>query len=267
LALTPAQALKNSTRGSLPSFSFPEVPVDASRHVASGTGLYTTIGYLVVVAGALVAAISSMGVALVLMAIGAIVGWFQARKVRALIRGSGVQVSAAQLPELHAVVESFSRRLGLDAPPEVYIVEASVQNGFAVKLGKKNLILLTDDMVWGALQSRDPQALGFIVGHELAHVALNHTGSIRSILRTMFKPLARADEFSSDNVASQLVGDPQIAIHGLTLLTVGPQLMGYINDEALLQQVREVCADGLSKKAERNLSHPLLLRRIGNLTH
>jgi Zn-dependent protease with chaperone function len=265
LARAPAQALRASDQASLPSFDFPTAPVEARQHVASGTGLYTTLGYILLVIGTLATALASAGISLVVFAIGAIVAWFQSRRIRALIRGSGVQVSPAQLPELYSLVESFSRRLGMAHPPEVYIVEENVQNGFAVKLGKKDLILLTDDMVWGALASRDPRALGFIVGHELAHVALGHTGSIRSGIRTMFRPLARADELSSDNVATQLVGDPQIAIHGLTLLTVGPQLLMYINDEALLQQAREVCADSLSKKAERNLTHPLLLRRIGNL--
>jgi Zn-dependent protease with chaperone function len=236
--------------------------VQASKHVASGTTLYLVLGYLLLGFGALVTALVSWGM---LIAIGMIVGWFQARRARAYIRGSGVQVSPAQLPELYSMVESFSRRLGMTETPEVYIVEESIQNGFAVKLGKRNIILLTDDIVWGALASRDPRALGFIVGHELAHIALGHTGSARGGIRTMLRPLARADEFSADNVAAQLVGDPQIAFHGLTLLTVGPQLLKFINDEALLQQVREVCATGLSKKAERNLTHPLLLRRIGNL--
>lgn len=253
------------SQASLPSFDFPEVAVNPQRHVASGTGLYTFLGYLIVAVFTVVTALTTMGFSLVVIAIGAIGGWLQARKVRALIRGSGLRVSATQLPELHAMVESFARRLGMSNSPEVYIVEESVQNGFAVKLGKKDLILLTDDMVWGALASRDPRALGFVVGHELAHVALGHTGSIRSAIRAMFRPLARADEFSSDNVAAKLVGDPEIAVHGLTLLTVGPQLLAYINDEALMEQVREVCSDSLSKKAERNLTHPLLLRRIGNV--
>ncbi|HEX8820681.1 MAG TPA: M48 family metallopeptidase [Archangium sp.] len=265
LSRSPAQALTTSPQGSLPSFDFPNVSVQASKHVASGTTLYTLLGYLLLAVGTLVAALTTMGISLVLMVIGAIIAWFQARKVRALIRGSGVQVSPAQLPELYAMVESFSRRLGMANTPEVYIVEQNVQNGFAVKLGKKDLLLLTDDMVWGALASHDPRALGFIVGHELAHIALGHTGSARSAIRAMFRPLSRADELSSDNVAAQLVGDPRIAIHGLTLLTVGPQLLKFINEEALFEQVREVCANGLSKKAERNLTHPLLLRRIGNL--
>lgn len=260
-----ALALRNSAQAALPSFDFPLEPVEARRHVASGTALYTTLGYVVVTLFLLVMVLASSGIFLVVLGIGAIIGWFQARKVRAYIRGSGVQVSATQLPELHALVESFSGRLGMSSAPEVYIVEENVQNAFAVKLGKKNIILLTDDMVWGALQSRDPRALGFIVGHELAHIALNHTGTLRSSMRTTFRPLARADELSSDNVAAQLVGDARIAIHGMALLTVGPQLLPYINEEALLQQAREVSADGLSKKAERSLTHPLLMRRIGNL--
>jgi Zn-dependent protease with chaperone function len=265
LSRSPAQSLTGNAQSSLPSFDFPNVPVDASQHVASGTSLYTVLGYLVLGIGVVVMAFSTMFIGLVFLAIGAIVSWFQARKVRAYIRGSGVHVSPTQLPELYAMVESFSRRLGMAQAPEVYIVEENVQNGFAVKLGKKNLVLLTDDMVWGALASRDPRALGYIVAHELAHIALGHTGSARSTIRAMFRPLSRADEFSADNVAAQLVGDPRIAIHGLTLLTVGPQLLKFINDEALLQQAREVCSNSLSKKAERNLTHPLLLRRIGNL--
>lgn len=140
-----------------------------------------------------------------------------------------------------------------------------MQNGFAVKLGKRELVLLTDDVIWGALQSRDPHALGFVVGHELGHIALGHTGAFRSMLSTAFKPLSRADELSRDNVAAKLVGNVDIAVHGVTLLTVGPQLLAYLNDEALLTQAQQVCADRLSKKAEKKLTHPLLLRRIGNL--
>ncbi len=266
LSRAPAQAvMKHASQASLPTFDFPDTAVNPKRHVASGTGLYTTLGYLILGIVTLVTALTTMGISLMVIGIGAIIAWFQARKVRALIRGSGVQVSPTQLPELHAMVESFAQRLGMKSTPEVYLVEENVQNGFAVKLGKKDLVLLTDDMVWGALASRDPRTLGFVVAHELAHIALGHTGSIRSAIRAMFRPLSRADEFSSDNVATALVGDPEIAVHGLTLLTVGPQLLAYINDEALMEQVREVCSDSLSKKAERNLTHPLLLRRIGNV--
>ena len=265
IPMPPAQVSRHAGAQVMPSLRFPSESVTPSQHIASGTSRYTALGYLALVAGVLVAAAGSMGAALLLIPIGLLVQYFQAKKVRALIRGSGVQVSPQQLPQLYAVVEQFSLRLGLKEVPEVYIVEASMQNGFAVKLGKRDIVLLTDDVVWGALQSKDPHALGFVIGHELAHIALGHTGSVRGMLRTAFKPLSRADEFSCDNVACALVGNADIAVHGVTLLTVGPQLLAYLNDEALLAQARQVCSDKLSKQAERQLTHPLLLRRIGNL--
>jgi Zn-dependent protease with chaperone function len=268
IPMPPPQPLaKHAGAQVMPSFTFPSGSVTPSEHVAASTSLYTMLGYAAVAVGVIVAAASSMGMALLLIPIALIVQHFQAKSVRALIRGSGVQVSPVQLPQLYAVIEQFSQRLGLKEVPEVYIVEESMQNGFAVKLGKRDIVLLTDDVVWGALQSRDPHALGFVVGHELGHIAMGHTGLVRSMLRTAFKPLSRADELSCDNVASALVGNPDIAVHGVMLLTVGPQLLSYINDAALLAQAQQVCADKLSKKAERKLTHPLLLRRIGNLKH
>ncbi len=249
----------------MPALTFPGAAVTPAAHVASGTSRYTLLGYAALLVGILAAAAGSMGMALLLIPIGLVIQHFQAKTVRALIRGSGVQVSPIQLPQLYAVVEQFAQRLGLKEVPEVYIVEESVQNGFAVKLGKRDLLLLTDDAVWGALQSKDPHALGFIVGHELAHIALGHTGVLRNMLRAAFKPLSRADELSCDNVAAELVGNDDLAIQGLALLTVGPQLMPYLDLAALIAQADQVCADTSSKKAERRLTHPLLLRRIGNL--
>jgi Zn-dependent protease with chaperone function len=249
----------------LPPLRFGDAPVDATQQVAAGTNRYLVVGYVAVVVGLLVATVASMGAFLGLLLMGAIAAWFQMRRARALIRGSGLAVGPAQLPEVHHVVEQFAKRLGLKETPEVYIVEDSVQNGFAVKIGKKNTILLTDDVVWGALQSRDPRALGFIIGHELAHFALNHTGALRGTVRNMFPPLKRADEFSADNVAAALVGDARVAVHGLAVLTVGPQLLHYLNDEALLEQAREVDGLKLSKKVEKTMTHPLILRRIANV--
>lgn len=245
-----------------PSLAFGGAPVDPRAHIHPGTGWRVMLGWLVVVFGAIAIAAMTMGVGLIGLIIAPIAAWFQAKKARALIRGSGVEVSSDQLPFLHRCVSDFARRLGMKEAPEVYVVESALQNGFAVKLGKKNIVLLTDDVVWGALQSKDPRALGFVIGHELAHVALGHTDGVRGALRTMFRPLSRCDEHTCDAVATALVGDRHVAVHGLTVLTVGPQLLRYLNEDALLRQAREVAADKLTTKAEKGLTHPLLLRRI-----
>ncbi len=262
--VVPAQPRPTGAQA-MPTFSYPSAPVTPAEHIAKGTGKYVLLGYVALAIAILVATAGSAGMALLLIPIGLIAQHLQAKTVRALIRGSGVQVTPSQMPQLYAVVERFAQRLGMKEVPEVYIVEAAVQNGFAVKLGKRDLVLLTDDVVWGALQSRDPHAIGFVIGHELAHVALGHTGALRGMLRTAFKPLSRADELTCDNVAAALVGNADIAVHGVTLLTVGPQLLAYLNDAALLEQAEAVCSDKYSKKAEKKLTHPLLLKRIGNL--
>jgi Zn-dependent protease with chaperone function len=251
--------------GKLPKLEFPTDSVDPSQYLTPGAGFYAVLGWVALAGVLLLTAVTTMGMGLIAFAIGAIAAFFTAKRVRAYIRGSAVAVSPEQMPELHAVVQEMAQRLGMQETPELYIAEDAVANGFAVKLGKKNIVLLTDDAVWGALASPNPKALGFIIGHELAHIALGHTGMIRSMMRNVMRPLARLDEMSADNVAKALVGDSKAAVQGLALLTVGPQLLRHLNMDALEQQAREVASSKLSKKAERNLTHPLLMRRIDNM--
>lgn len=248
-----------------PSLDFGSSTVNAAAHVAPGTDWRAALGWVLVGGGLLIATISSMGGILLLLAFGAIVGWFQARRIRALVNGQAVRIDASQLPQLDACIQSFSSRLNLKQVPEVYMLEDGAVNGFALKLAGKDMMLLTDDAVWGALQSKNPRSLGFIVGHELAHVALGHTGYLRSIIRAVFPPLRRLDELSADNVAAELVGDSQVAFDGIKLLTVGPQMSHFINDDALRAQAEAVVANRLSAKVEKTMTHPLLMRRLHNV--
>jgi Zn-dependent protease with chaperone function len=261
----PVPAQQTQAVTPFPELVFATNPVDPKKLLSKGTGFYSTLGWLMLIAWACILTAATMGVGLLMLLVSPIVEAFRWKKVRALIRGQGVQVSSDQFPELHRTVEAFARRLGMKEVPEVYVVEDSMQNGFAVKLGTKDIIMLTDDVISGALRSGDPRALGFVVGHELAHVALGHTKTLRGIMRTVFKALSRADELTADNVATALIGDARVAVKGITLLTVGPQLMPHLNPAALERQAREVVADKNSKKAEKRLSHPLLLRRIHNV--
>lgn len=115
------------------------------------------------------------------------------------------------------------------------------------------------------LRSGDNQTLTFILGHEMAHHALGHTGLFRSGLARSFKKLSRLDEFSCDAIAHALVGDKQVSTRAIALLATGPQLYPFLNLGALLQQAQQVVTDKNSKKAERRLTHPLLLHRLSRL--
>ena len=131
-----------------------------------------------------------------------------------------------------------------------------------MRIGGRKVIMLIDDVVEACLRSGDPQTLAFVLGHEMAHHALGHTGLIRTALTKYNKKLARLDEFSCDAIANQLVGNPTVSAKALTTLLTGPQLLKFVNLNQLFTQAEDIANDKNSVKAERQLSHPLLLRRI-----
>ena len=243
-------------------------PVDARQHVAPGTGLHSFLGWAgLLIFGPLAAialAFITYGIALVVWLVAGIMYFGKIKRARAAIRGSALEVGPNQFPEVHARVQEFSARLGLKQPPEVYIIEDNMQNAYAMKFGSRMCVVLIDDVVHGA-KSRSDEALDFIVAHELAHHALGHTGLLRSTIRAHYKTLSRLDEISCDAVAHALVADREAALEAMTLLLVGPFLFDRVNLDALRQQAESVIADKHSKRAERSMTHPLLLRRYARL--
>jgi Zn-dependent protease with chaperone function len=206
--------------------------------------------------------LGSFGFILFALALGWLVDALFGKRILARLRGSSLQLGPAQLPELDRCAREFSQRLGLKEAPMVLVMESSDINAFALKAGKRRCVLLMDDAVWASLEAGLPDALRFVVAHELAHHALGHTGALRAYLGAMLPQLSRLDELSADAVALQLVGTREAAYEGMMMLTVGPQLLKYTNREQLLQQAAEIAADSNTRKAERPLRHPLLLRRL-----
>jgi Zn-dependent protease with chaperone function len=250
--------------------SFPEISiagskVDPKQCIEPGTTGVLIGAFLIATLGTLVGILLTYGILLVVLIFYPLFSWYFHKKATALLHGSGVRVGDRQFPQIHRCVETFKERLGLTKEVDVYIVEAKILNAAAVRYGKKNAILLTDDIIHGCLASGNPQALSFIIGHELAHIALNHNGVFRSWMAQHMKKLGRLDESSCDTVALMLVGNKDIAYHGLLMLTVGYALLPFVNTDSIIAQAQEVALNKYSKKAERTLTHPLLLNRLHRL--
>jgi len=245
-----------------PQVSIPGNKVDPKRCVQPGTGAALFWAFFIAIAGTLLGIVVSYGILLLAFIFYPLVAFYLHKKAAALIHGSGVRVSAAQFPEIHRCVEIFKERLGVTKEVETYIVECNTLNAAAVKYGKKNVILLTDDLIHGSLNSGNPQAVAFVLAHELAHIALNHNSLFRSWMARHMKKLGRLDEYSADAVALTLVGNKTIAFNGLLMLTVGHALLPFVNPESIVQQAQEVAQNKYSKQAERDLTHPLLLNRL-----
>ena len=236
--------------------------VDAKRHVEAGTGLSLFGAFFIATIAMLFGILVSYGILLIGLLIYPFYAWYLSKRSMALIHGSGVHVAEKQFPEIHRCVSDFKERLEIRQDVSVYIVDANVMNAFAVRYGKKNVVLLTNNLIHGCISSGHPQALAFVIGHELAHISLNHNGMFRLWLSQHWKKLGRLNEYSADSVATALVGDRTIAFYGLLLLTVGYTLLPHVNPESILRQAQEVAQNKYSKKAERTLTHPLLLNRL-----
>jgi Zn-dependent protease with chaperone function len=243
----------------LPQLCAPGDPVDASACVEPRTGVALAISGVLALLGCLLLVLSVYG-ALIALALTA-VEYFAIRRARTILRGSALRVGPSQFPELHTCVESHAQRLSLDELPEVFVIDAAEVNGFALRLGRRNGIFLTDEAVAGCLEGRSPGALSFVVAHELAHLALGHQRWWRRHL-ARFRWLSRLDECTADNVACELVGSSDSAQDGILLLVAGPRLLAYVDREAARSQAAEVAGEPASRRAERSLTHPLVLRRL-----
>ena len=248
--------------GQFPSIVIEGDEIKAKQYVEKGTGLAVFGAGIVALLGSLVGIAVTYGIGLIVILFYPLFAWYVRKKALATIHGSGVLVSETQFPEIQQCMLTFKQRLGIKKDVAIYIVETNIVNALAVKYGKKNVILLTDDLIHGCLASNNPSALSFIIAHELGHIALNHNGVFRSWMAQHLKKLGRLDEYSADSVATALVDDRSIAYTGLLLLTVGYALLPYVNPESIMTQAEEVANNKYSKKAERTLTHPLLLNRL-----
>jgi Zn-dependent protease with chaperone function len=236
--------------------------VNAKDHEVAGTALHSILAWTVWGICVLVLLLTTWGVGALAFLVAWMLDFIVRRRVMASLRASCLELGPQQLPEVYACAQVYAQRLGLKETPRIFIAEGSAMNAASLRVGARKVVLLVDDVVWGALKAGDPRALSFVLAHELAHHALGHTGGVRRYLSQVYRKLSRLDEFSCDAVAFQLVGEREAAYNGLIMLMVGPQLLPFVNRDQLFKQAQEADADKHTLRAERVHTHPFLARRI-----
>lgn len=161
------------------------------------------------------------------------------------IRANGVRVGPAQYPELNRMIENFSGRLGIERP-EVYLMQDSMWNAFAARLGNRRVVVLLSGAVDSLLLDGEDDDLAFLVGHELGHIAAGHLEWKHRLLRLgAWVPWVapwhrRCMELTCDRIAIACCGDGAIALRGLCGMTVGGLMASRTNIDAAIAQWREV---------------------------
>jgi Zn-dependent protease with chaperone function len=93
---------------------------------------------------------------------------------RASVRGTAVELSQRQFPELYRTAEDFARKLGLRRRPELFLANGNgTLNAFAAQATGYDYVVLSNEL-FANLHDNNRDGLRFIVGHEIGHIRLHH---------------------------------------------------------------------------------------------
>lgn len=182
------------------------------------------------------------------------------------VRGNGVRVSDRQFPELNAMAEQHSRRLGMETPAIFVLQSGGVLNAFATRFLGRNFVILYSDVL--ALAShKGEKAVSFVLGHELGHVRRKHMTRRALLYPAMIFPFlggaySRACEYTCDRFGNAL--EPEGGVDGLLVLAAGRDLYNQVNSSEFIRQ-RETERGFFVRFAEILSTHPNLPKRVAAL--
>jgi Zn-dependent protease with chaperone function len=215
--------------------------------------------------------ISLFGIGVVFIALALLVGHCL---LMAHVLGNGVRVGPQQLPELWARIETASRKLGMDKPPEAYVLQSGgLLNAFATKILSRRFIIIYSDLLEACGLDTDelgrPNELDFVIGHEIGHLAAGHVGMRWFLLPSFFVPLlgsaySRACEYSCDRCGHAVVGDLTVSSRALAILAAGPRAARRMSLDAFVDQRRDTRRFWMAV-FELNSTHPFLSKRVAAL--
>jgi len=196
-----------------------------------------------------------------------LMAWYAHGVALGRVRGNAIRVSDKQFPQLYRLTVAHARRLDLKEVPAVYVLQSGgLLNAFATRFSGRDFVVINSDVLELALDQGEA-AVGFIVGHELAHLWRGHLRHRWLTLPGRFLPYlgsaySRACEYTCDRVGAAC--QPEGAISGLLALAAGKQLHPHV-------EVREFAAQAQKdqsfwiRRAELMSSHPLLTKRVDAL--
>lgn len=123
------------------------------------------------------------------------------------MRVNGVRMSPTQFPEGYRMVQEAAGRFDMKTVPDAFVVLGNGQiNAFASGHGFRRFVVVYADLFEVGGAARQPDALAFIIGHEVGHIAAGHVSYWRQIgmflvpfLPFLGNALIRSQEYTADN--------------------------------------------------------------------
>ena len=173
-----------------------------------------------------------------------IILWVARAMLYAKLRATAVQMSPTQFPEGYRMVVEAARQFGLRRVPDAYVTMGNGQiNAFAAGHGYRRFVVVHSDLFEIGGRARDPEALRFVIGHEVGHLAAGHISMLRLLFVTLGlnvplvgKALVRAQEYTADNHGYAYA--PEGVPGAMGVLSGGKYLGAEVNTHALRDRSR-----------------------------
>lgn len=205
-----------------------------------------SLGLITLILGILVwllLIVGTFGAALLVLAFGFILYLFAQSGFIAHIKGNGVELSAAQYPDLHAQFTACCEKLQLTKTPRAFILNGNGGlNAFATRfLGKEFIVLLSDTV---DAMAQHPDGVRFYIGHELGHLRMKHLTGHLLRWPVLWLPLlgaayARAQESTCDRHGLACCATPEGAARSLAALSAGVERWQGMNLDDFRRQTAE----------------------------
>jgi Zn-dependent protease with chaperone function len=188
---------------------------------------------------------------------------------RATAFGNMTLLGPDQFPELHDMVKTAAREIGLARTPITFVYNSNgLFNAFARRLLRKRFVFLTSALIEASVDEQ----VRFVIGHEVGHHAAGHLNFWRNLIKlpAFFVPLlapaySRARETTCDNIGAYLSGDFEASRSALQMLGCGCRRLNQsMNCEAFIAQEAQV-PPIFGFLTEIFRSHPRLTRRVANI--
>jgi Zn-dependent protease with chaperone function len=183
---------------------------------------------------------------------------YNVRKLHAI----GTAATSDQFPEIVEALNQVCAQFNVERQPRVIVLNARMLNAFALKIAQKHVIVLLTETLEGVLDH--PAELRFFLGHELAHIVLDH--GWRGVFER-YKPAKykAARELTCDNCGCACAQDLDAALTALKRLGAGNALYPRLNDH-YLEREADYLYSGISGWFLRQyLRYPPLGKRLANI--
>jgi Zn-dependent protease with chaperone function len=150
----------------------------------------------------------------------------------------GVKMSPTQFPEGYWLVVEAAQQFGLSEAPDAYVVLGNGKiNAFTNGHGFRRFVVVYSDLFEIGGHARDPEALAFVIGHEVGHIAAGHTSYWRQLSQLAMKvpflgqSLSRSMEYTADNHGYAF--RPAGAARAIGVLSAGKYLLRAVDFDGM----------------------------------